>query len=177
MDFFVKAAIVHTWLGDEDAKLAALVSGKIVPKRQRNSMSEYVKTMAAILVKLDQGYEVYAKRLLGIYMDLSEGEWSVADIEDAKRRLRGRNSEYADALDKGDAGVFVEKYPQLFEVDTPADLGIISFSPYLMKGIMFSPVENSGYPSRCLLIFQSPLHHLADRPQGMVGRNTILGEM
>jgi hypothetical protein len=110
-DFFVKAAIAHTWLGDEDAKLAALTAWIIVPKRQGTSMIEYLKTMAAILVKLDQGYEVYAKRLLGIYMDLHEQESSIADIEDAKRRLRVRNLEYADALDKGDSGVFVEKYP------------------------------------------------------------------
>jgi len=55
-------------------------------------------------------------------MDLYEQESSIADIEDAKRRLRKRNLKYADALDNGDSRVFVEKYPTLFEVDTPAKM-------------------------------------------------------
>ncbi len=121
-DYFVKAAIVHTWLGDEAARLAALASGIIVPKRQRDSMLEYLKTMAAILIKLDQGYEMYAKRLLALYADLGERKWSIGDIPDAKRRLRERNSEYADALDEGDSGVLVARYRHLFEVDTPAEM-------------------------------------------------------
>ena len=121
-DFFTKATIAHTWLGDEDAKLAALTAWIIVPKRQRAFMLEYVKTMAAILTKLDQGYDVYAKRLFRLYADLSERKWSIGDIADAKRRLREANSEYADALDKGDSGVFVEKCPGLYEVDTPDEM-------------------------------------------------------
>ena len=30
--------------------------------------------------------------------------------------------EFADALDRGESGVFVEKYPDLFEVDTPDEM-------------------------------------------------------
>jgi hypothetical protein len=85
-------------------------------------MLEYLKTMSAILAKLDQGYEIYTKRLLGIYMDLHEQESSIADIADAKRKLRERNPDYADALDRGESGVFVEKYPDLFDVDTPDEM-------------------------------------------------------
>jgi hypothetical protein len=121
-DFFVKASIAHTWLEDEHAKLAAVAAAVIVPKRQRASMQEYLKTMAAILIKLDQGYEIYAQRLLMLYANLDGREWSIGDIPDAKAMLRERNSEYTDALDKGDSAVFVEKYPALFDVDTPAEM-------------------------------------------------------
>ena len=81
---------------------------------------ESLKAMAAILIKLDRGYDVYAQRLLKLYADLDEREWTIGDIPDAKARLRERNPEYADALAKGDSRVFVQKYPGVFEVDTPA---------------------------------------------------------
>lgn len=120
-DYFCNAVMVYAWLGDQDAKLAALAAAKVAAGKQRASMLEYLNGMAADLVQympLSGTSEQLGARLRELEREIKAKDWDLADIREEKGRLLNRNPEYLTALDKADPDVFIRRHPDLFKALT-----------------------------------------------------------
>lgn len=119
-DFFANAVRVYAVLNEEDAKLAALAAAKTAASIQRASMVQYLEGMASDLHAMaGSSPNVYRQvhRMRKLKAMISEKDWAVADVFQAKKELGQVNQEYLAALERPDAKIFARKHPALFEGD------------------------------------------------------------
>jgi hypothetical protein len=121
-DYFCNAAKVYAFTGSQDARIAALAAAKVAAGTQRNSMLAYLRGMASDLKQMsesesefkpfaDQFFEAAAE----LEKEISEKDWTISDIRVQKEELGKANPDYLNALNKGDASVFVRRFPHLFK--------------------------------------------------------------
>jgi hypothetical protein len=121
-DYFCNAVKVYAFTGTRDAKIAALAAAKVAAGAQRNSMLNYLQAMASDLKKMSEN-EPELKPLTNQFVELtadleekiSARQWTISDIKTQKEELGNVNSEYLNALNRGDPLVFVRKFPDLFK--------------------------------------------------------------
>jgi hypothetical protein len=116
-DYFVNA--VHAWIWGiyKEAKVAALAAAKVASKEQRKSMLDHLNRMASRLQKNypeDPKMRRHSKRLLNLYKEIADRDWTVLDADEEKQRLHECKPELLEALNKADANIFVRLYPILF---------------------------------------------------------------
>ncbi|MDA0654637.1 MAG: hypothetical protein O2905_00800 [Proteobacteria bacterium] len=116
-NFFIKAATVYVLIGEEDAQLAALASGKAANGKDRVRMLDFLKSLE------DQfGSHKQWKRQSTRIKELSGAIAAPTAHEavEAREQLRRKNESYLRALRTGDAAIFLRNYPQLFGTDAEA---------------------------------------------------------
>jgi len=121
-DYFCNAVKVYAFTGSQDARIAALAAAKVAAGAQRNSMLAYLRGMASDFKQMsesesefkpftDQFFEAAAE----LEKEISVKDWTISDIRVQKEELGKANPDYLNALNKGDASVFVRKFPHLFK--------------------------------------------------------------
>lgn len=113
--YFENAVTVYIWLGEEDARIAAITAAKVAAKKQRKAMAGYLKLHAELseISNIPEAQESI-RALRELIDGIEAKEWSVQDTMKAKDQLEAYNPEYLKALNRADDGVFSRKYPQLF---------------------------------------------------------------
>jgi ferredoxin-fold anticodon binding domain-containing protein len=105
-------------IGEEDAKVAALVAVKMAEEEQRAPMREYLEVMAMdinMMIPDRTKAKLIVKRLTSLKEEIEVKEWDIQNTQLEKQRLKKLNPEYFKALTNVDPDVFVRKYPQLFQ--------------------------------------------------------------
>jgi hypothetical protein len=121
-DYFLNAAKVYAFTGSQDARIAALAAAKVAAGIQRNSMLTYLRAMASDLKQMSESEsefkpfaDQFSKAATELEEELSVKDWTISDIRAQKEELGKANPDYLNALNKGDASVFVRKFPHLFK--------------------------------------------------------------
>lgn len=120
-DFFANAVRVYYFLGNEEAKLAALTAAKVAAGTQRKSMLDYLEGLSIDFENYGKSQnelgeaEVFIKRLSKLKYEIAAKDWTTSDIVSSKQILGQQNGNYLRALEKADPNVFVEIYPDLFK--------------------------------------------------------------
>ncbi|TSC72622.1 MAG: hypothetical protein G01um101438_339 [Parcubacteria group bacterium Gr01-1014_38] len=113
--YFENAVTVYIWLGEEDARIAAVTAAKVAAKRQRKLMAGYLKLHAELSeISIIPEAQESIQTLRELIDDIEAKEWSIRDIMKAKDKLEASNPEYLRALNRADSGIFPRKYPRLF---------------------------------------------------------------
>jgi hypothetical protein len=115
--YFVNAVTVYVWLGDRDAKLAALTAAHAADTPQRTSMRLYLGEMASALgqqMSVSENDLRYSARFRELERELEDHDWTAEDMREGRQRLLDRNPEYLHALTQADFAIFTRKYPDLF---------------------------------------------------------------
>ena len=115
--YFVNAVTVYVWLGDRDAKLAALTAAHAADKHQRTSMRLYLGEMASALgqqMSVSENDLRYSARFRELERELEDHDWTAEEMREKKQRLLDRNPNYLHALNQADFTIFTRQYPDLF---------------------------------------------------------------
>ena len=113
--FFIKAATVYVLVGEEDARLAAMASGKGASSKDRSRMRDFLRTLATSFQnQKSKRWDRQIQRTNDLIEELESGGGVAAEAIEAREALRIRNDVYSRALRTGDAAVFLRRYPQLF---------------------------------------------------------------
>ena len=115
-NYFIKAATVYILVGEEDARFAALASGKGAGSKDRDRMKDFLNTLQQSFrnQRGSRSWNAQAERVANIMNELDAGGPMSAEAFEARETLRLNNEVYHRALKTGDAGVFLRRYPQLF---------------------------------------------------------------
>lgn len=115
-DYFANAVRVYAHTGEEASRVAILAAGKVAASVQRATMINFLKSFAKDFSAMGGVKEqATAKKLLVVAKELEEKDWTIDDIIQEKRRLKGLNNDYVNALNTADPSVFSRHYPSLFE--------------------------------------------------------------
>ena len=118
-DYFVNAVRVYIWLGEKEAKVAAIAAAKVAAKEQRNTMLKYLEVIASDINKeLTDDHEEgtrLSNMLISLRDEIAERNWTIDDIVEEKNRLADCSQGYLDALNNADASVFVRIHPAIFK--------------------------------------------------------------
>lgn len=114
-DYFADAVWVFQRTDDPIARLAALTAAKVAAGMQRASMIQYLRATAE--VERQSGNGEVGQRADQLADEIALHDWGLADIIEAKRALWGVDTQYGQALDKFDSGIFRRRFPDLFLVD------------------------------------------------------------
>jgi len=121
-DYFCNAVKVYAFTGNWDSRIAALAAAKVVAGTQRNSMLAYLRGLASDLKKMSESeselkpfVDQFVESAAELEGEISAKQWTISDIKTHKEELRNANSEYLNALNRGDPFVFVRKFPDLFK--------------------------------------------------------------
>ena len=114
-DYFHNALTVYVFLGEEDAKIAALAAAKVAAGLQRQSMVTVLDHLARDLRDApDTKFQAVSATLLELKTQIISKDWTLGDVMEEKRHLQALNPEYMIALEKADARVFSRRHPSLF---------------------------------------------------------------
>ena len=121
-DYFRNAVKVYAFTGSRDAKIAAVAAAKVSAGAQRNSMLGYLRGMASDLKQMSESEsdlkllaDQFVEAAAELEKEISVKDWTISDIRVQKEELEKSNSEYLNALNRGDPFVFVRKFPGLFK--------------------------------------------------------------
>jgi len=118
-DYFANAVRVWLYADDQAAHNAALAAAKVAAKEQRESMVKYLNGLSEDYADVDDVPSVNAEHvcnhLVPLAAEISKKDWGLVDIYRAKMDLWKQDTEYAEALDRADPGVFSRRWPSLFD--------------------------------------------------------------
>jgi hypothetical protein len=120
--YFCNAVRVYALTSEEDARIAILTAATVATKKQRDSMVEYLQSMASDMEKVsEENSEIkpqidkFVKSSIELVEEISSREWTIADITSQKQVLGDINPKYLAALEKADPTIFAQEHPQLFK--------------------------------------------------------------
>ena len=115
-NYFIKAATVYILVGEEDAGLAAIASGKGASAKDRGRMKDFLATLQNSFRtgRGTRSWNAQSDRVASLMNAVDSGGPMSAEAFEARETLRLKNDVYLRALKSGDAGVFLRRYPQLF---------------------------------------------------------------
>ncbi|WP_447978391.1 hypothetical protein [Candidatus Nitrospira bockiana] len=117
-DYFINAVTVYAWLGETEAKHAALRCAQRSSKGQRTAMLLYLATMAqdlSRLVSVSGDHARFPGRLKEVEAVIERMNWDGPDDSDERQEPLSIPPEYLTALNEADAHIFERKYPDLFK--------------------------------------------------------------
>lgn len=112
--FFTKAATVYVLVGEDDAKLAAVASGKGAAAKDREQMREFLTTLSDSFQAQRGAWMKQIERANTLAKEIIGGGALSTEAFEVRDALRRANPDYFKALRTGDAQVFVRRYPHLF---------------------------------------------------------------
>ena len=115
--YFHGALWSYGFLGDENAKYAAVTSGKVAADQQRYGLVTYSSAAAEIISESDRKEidpTTVSSRFNEVIETLNEKDWDLDDITVAKSDLGARNKEMLAALNNFEGAYFRNLYPELF---------------------------------------------------------------
>lgn len=114
-DYFTNALTVYVFLGEEDAKIAALAAAKVAAPLQRQSMVTVLDHLACDMRGVpDTKCQAASSILLDLKTQIISKDWTLHDVMEEKRHLRNLNPAYMIALERADDQVFARRHPELF---------------------------------------------------------------
>jgi hypothetical protein len=116
-DYFARAARVYALKGDQIARWAALAAANRAGKKGRSGMVRFLPSLMSEMLKDipdKNAKEATAGRLFSLIEEIQLREWKKGTALEEEKKLWENNPEYLEALKRGDAAIFAEKYPDLF---------------------------------------------------------------
>ena len=124
-EYFENAIKVYLWLDDTSAGVAALTAAKTAAAAQRDAMITHLMQLSGQFTQLiDKIPELQAfkARLKKLSQEIGAKDWTIQDVQEAKRELGEVNLKYLEALNRSDPSVFVSRYPALFQASNILEL-------------------------------------------------------
>jgi len=124
-EYFENAIKVYLWLDDTSAGVAALTAAKTAAAAQRDAMITHLMQLSGQFTQLiDKIPELQAfkARLKKLSQEIGAKDWTIQDVQEAKRELGEVNLKYLEALNRFDPSVFVSRYPALFQASNILEL-------------------------------------------------------
>ena len=124
-EYFENAVKVYLWLDDTSAGVAALTAAKTAATAQRDDMITHLMQLSGQFTQLiDKIPELQAfkARLKKLSQEIGAKDWTIQDVQEAKRELGEVNLKYLEALNRFDPSVFVSRYPALFQASNILEL-------------------------------------------------------
>jgi len=112
-DYFVNAVTVYVLGQEEVARVAALTAATVAAGKQRASMLVFLQGMAGDCSKLPNGDQV-RPQLLALAKEISQKGNDLQTIMVQKRQLESMSKELLVALERFNASIFKNRWPQLF---------------------------------------------------------------
>jgi hypothetical protein len=120
-EYFLAAVFAHVLHGDENARAAAFAAGIMTSDLQRSGLVAFLERLAAE-VRLSPNMdgwgdssqrELASVKLNGLAKQLAGQRWDLGTSITLQRHLAKLEPEYAKALRKQEARVFLDRYPDL----------------------------------------------------------------
>jgi len=112
-DYFVNAVTVYALGEEEVAHVAALTAATVAAGKQRASMLAFLQGMAGDCSKFPNGDQIRS-RLLALAQEIGQKENDLQTITDQKQQLGNVSKELLAALERFDASIFKNRWPQFF---------------------------------------------------------------
>ena len=122
--YFAKAVDVFVFLGESDAKTAALTAAAVAERTQRKGLVNYLKVYSIEI----SNYQIknlkvinpiteviYKDRIKSLIKEITRKDWTMLDIFRWKAVLGEVNQDYLKALNEFDPTIFEKKYPDLLK--------------------------------------------------------------
>jgi len=112
-DYFVNAVTVYALGQEEVAHVAALTVATVAAGKQRASMLVFLNGMAGDCSKFPNGDQIKS-RLLALAKEIGQKGNDLQTIMVQKQQLGSMNKELLAALERFDASIFKNRWPQFF---------------------------------------------------------------